>query len=142
MIWRSLLQKQASCSPDELPLSLSLSFLPPLPSVVHLSISMLMPCNDLRHVGMKEEERNLFSAHSFVVLFCCCCYSNTVLELKLTQQCLFAWQDGVIFLLCTGKKRVGVNYGKKGGVGNSYTCCVHVRRNIITTYSSAVGQNT
>lgn len=51
-----MLQKQASCSPDELPLPLY------SPSVVHLSISMLMPCNDLRPVGMKEKERNLFSA--------------------------------------------------------------------------------
>lgn len=97
------MQKQASCSPDEAP---------PPPSVVHLSISMLMPCNDLRHVGMKEEERNLFSAQ-LCSAFCCCCYSNTGLELKLTQQCLFAWQDRVIFSECW-KERVGVNHGKKG----------------------------
>ncbi len=61
---------------------------------------------------MKEEERNLFSAQ-LCSAFCCCCYSNTDLELKLTQQCLFAWQDRVIFFECW-KERVGVNYGKKG----------------------------
>lgn len=51
-VLRSLLQKVESCSP-----SLYTTF--PL-SVVHLSISMLMPCNDLRRTEVKEVERNYF----------------------------------------------------------------------------------
>lgn len=84
--------KQASCSPDE-----------PPPSVVHLSFSMLMPCNDLRHIGMKEKERNLLAAQ-LCSAFCFCCYSNRDVEVKLTQQCLFAWQDRAIFLFILERK--------------------------------------
>lgn len=78
----------------------------PLPSVAHLFFSMLMPCNDLRHTGIKERERNLLSAQLCCAL-CFCCYSNTGTELKLTRWCLFAWQDGVIFFF-KWQERVGV----------------------------------
>lgn len=82
------------------------------PSVVHLSISMLMPCNDLRRIGMKEKERNLFSAR-LCSAFCCCCYSNA--ELKLTQQCVFAWQDGDFSFSCW-KERVGEKRGETSAI--------------------------
>lgn len=78
----------------------------PLPSVAHLFFSMLMPCNDLRHTGIKERERNLLSAQLCCAL-CFCCYSNTGMEVKLTRRCLFAWQDGVIFFF-KWQERVGV----------------------------------
>ena len=106
---------------NELPPSFS-------PSVVHLSISMLMPCNDLRHDGMKEEERNLFSAQ-LCSAFCCCCYSNKDLELELAQRCLFAWQDRVIFFLYW-KRKSGCKPWKEWGVDNSY--CIY------TTYETTI----
>lgn len=76
---------------------------PSLPSEAHFSLSMLMPCNDLRHTGMKEKERNLLSAQ-LCSAFCFCCYSNTDVEVKLTQWCLFAWQDGAIYLFKLERK--------------------------------------
>lgn len=98
VIWRSLLQSRQAVPQMSSLLSLLPHPQPPL-SVVYLSISMLMPCNDLRHVGMKKKERNLFPAQ-LCSAFCCCCHSNTDQELKLTQQCLFAWQDKkIIFFL-------------------------------------------
>lgn len=56
-----------------------------------------MPCNDLRHIGMKENERNLFAAQ-LCSAFCFCCYSNRDVEVKLSDAYLHGRTGRVFFL--------------------------------------------